>query len=70
MGYIAIKLAIAHMLFRYDVRQAEQETGGGGKADHPEEGRRRVDEYQMKDYILGFRDGPVVQLRDRMELMV
>jgi len=34
--------------------------------DHPEEGRRRVDEYQMRDYIFGFRDGPVVQLRDRM----
>jgi cytochrome P450 len=66
MAYIATKFAIAHMLFRYDVRQAEQETGGGGKVDHPEEGRRRVDEYQMRDYILGFRDGPVVQLRDRM----
>jgi cytochrome P450 len=66
MAYIAVKFAIAHMLFRYDVRQAEQETGGGGKVDHPEEGRRRVDEYQMRDYILGFRDGPVVQLRDRM----
>jgi len=65
MAYIALKQALAHLLWRYDMRQAGEETGGGGKEDHLEEGRRRVDEYQMVDYILGFRDGPVVQFRDR-----
>jgi hypothetical protein len=39
-------------------------VGGGGM--ELEEGRKREDEYQMTDYILGFRDGPVVPLMSRI----
>ena len=66
MTYIAIKLAVAHLLFYYDIRQAAEETGGGG-SPNLEEGRGRVGEYQMTDYIIGFRDGPVVQVKSRVE---
>jgi len=65
MAYIAIRLALAHMLFRYDIRQAGEVPGGGGRLGHPVEGRHRVDEYQTTDYIVGYRNGPFIQLRDR-----
>ena len=35
---------------------------GGGNPEG-EEGRRREGEYQMTDWILGFRDGPTVEVR-------
>jgi cytochrome P450 len=63
MGYIAIKLAIAHLLFSCDIRQAGKLIGGG--AIDKEEGRRRWNEYQMQDWILGFRNGPMVEVRAR-----
>lgn len=66
IAYLALKAALAQMLFRYDIRPVREEmrggVGGGGRADL-EEGRRREDEYQMVDYIIGFRDGPWIQLR-------
>ena len=65
MALIAIKLAVAYLIFQYDIRQAGDKTVGGGSVDL-EQGRHRESEYQMTDYILGFRDGPVVRLRRRM----
>jgi cytochrome P450 len=75
MSYIALKLAIAHLLWRCDIRiaggGAGELTGGGreGKVDGEEgeyEGRRRRNEYQMQDWILGFRDGPEIEVRERI----
>lgn len=69
VAYLALKAALAQMLFRYDIKRVGEEMGrcergrvGGGRADL-EEGRQREDEYQMVDYIAGFRDGPWIQLR-------
>lgn len=62
IAYFALKVSLAYLLFRYDIRQAGEVTGGGGARDL-EEGRHREDEYQMTDFILGFRDGPFVELR-------
>ncbi|KAJ9640085.1 hypothetical protein H2199_006319 [Coniosporium tulheliwenetii] len=59
LGY---KLALAHVLWRYDFRQAPGETLGEGSPDL-EEGRRRVDEFQMIDYIGVAREGPMVEFR-------
>ncbi|KAH7360369.1 benzoate 4-monooxygenase cytochrome P450 [Rhexocercosporidium sp. MPI-PUGE-AT-0058] len=64
MSYVALKLALAHILFRYDVEVSGKLTGGG-VVDDPEELRRRKSEYQMIDWIMGFRDGPLVKLRPR-----
>jgi cytochrome P450 len=66
IAFFALKSSLAHMLWRYDVRAAEgMVVGNGGGAKDLEEGRQREDEYQMVDYILGFRDGPYVELRAR-----
>ncbi len=65
IAYFALRASLAHLLWRYDVRQAGEVTGGGGGEGEREEGRRREDEYQMTDFILGFRDGPFVELRGR-----
>ena len=67
MSYIALKLAVAHLLWRCDIRVAAGKglTGGGAEGEE-DEGRRRVNEYQMRDWILGFRDGPEVEVRERV----
>ncbi|KAL2074201.1 hypothetical protein VTL71DRAFT_7979 [Oculimacula yallundae] len=64
MSFIALKLALATLLLENDVRGGEELTGGG-RSDDAEELRRRIGEYQMTDWILGFRDGPMVALRPR-----
>ena len=64
MSYIALKLALAYILFSNDIRISGKLTGGGIK-EREEEERRRVGEYQMEDWILGFRDGPMVEVRAR-----
>ncbi|TVY84611.1 Cytochrome P450 monooxygenase apf7 [Lachnellula suecica] len=64
MSYIALKLALAHLLFCNDIRISGALTGGGSKENEVKE-RRREGEYQMDDWILGFRDGPMVQVRLR-----
>lgn len=65
MAYLAAKLALANLLYQYDIRQARELIGGG--APGLEEGRRRADEYQMTDYIIGFRDGPIIELKARVD---
>lgn len=64
MSYIALKLALAYLLFSNDLRISGELTGGGSH-DEEEEGRRRKNEYQMRDWILGFRDGPMVDVKMR-----
>jgi cytochrome P450 len=63
MAYIATKVALAHLLYFYDIRPTGKVTGGGGP--DLEEGRHRENEYQMTDYVLGFRDGPIIELKAR-----
>jgi cytochrome P450 len=64
MSFIALKLALAHVLFSNDLRISGKLTGGGGKDE--EEGRHREGEYQMQDWIIGFRDGPMVEVLKNM----
>ena len=65
MAYFALKVSLAQLLFRYDIRKAGEVMVGGGASDL-EEGRHREDEYQMTDYIVGFRDGPMIELRAKI----
>ena len=63
MSFIALKLAITNILFSNDVRISGRLTGGGGRGKG--EGRQREDEYQMQDWIIAFRDGPMVEIQKR-----
>lgn len=58
------KLALAHVLWRFDVRLAAGETLGEG-GPGLEEGRRRVDEWQMVDCMGVMRKGPLAEFRVR-----
>lgn len=64
MSYIALKLALAHLLLTNDVKLSGGLTGGGLQGNI-EESRRREGEYQMTDWILGFREGPMIALKSR-----
>ena len=63
VAYFAIQLAVFHLLYRYDIRFSD---------DRPENCQcsglarlRREDEYQMNDWIIGFANGPAIQLQSR-----
>ncbi|KAF2185565.1 isotrichodermin C-15 hydroxylase [Zopfia rhizophila CBS 207.26] len=64
MAYVATKLALAHLFWRYDFRIHGKLAGGGGV--DLEEGRKDEREYQLWDWIIGFPDGPVVEVRSRI----
>lgn len=62
-AYLQLKLTMAHMLFRFDIRECPTKMGLGGGKKGLGVGRERVDEFQMWD-ALGFeRDGPMVEFR-------
>ncbi|KAF2179044.1 benzoate 4-monooxygenase cytochrome P450 [Zopfia rhizophila CBS 207.26] len=72
VAYLAIKLLLARLLWRYDVKAAEEgndagELIGGGGAGKWKRGKwwSRKAEYQMEDFLVGYRQGPIVRFRER-----
>ncbi|ERF68158.1 hypothetical protein EPUS_05239 [Endocarpon pusillum Z07020] len=83
LAYQEMMLAIARVLWLFDVRKPQLKlagAGAGGAGEDAsavrvptgegdpkaaEEGRRRVGEYQLRDYFLGIREGPGVEFRRR-----
>ena len=62
LAYLEVKIALARILFQYDVQEAADERVGGGQPGG-EEGRQRPDEYQLVECFGVDRDGPVVRFR-------
>lgn len=63
LAYLQLKLTVAHILFRFDLRIDPDNTTRGRGCPGMEEGREREDEFQLWD-ALGFgRDGPMIQFR-------
>lgn len=57
-------LTIASILVEFDFRCAHGLDGRMGEGSaNAEYGRHRANEYQMKDYLIGCRNGPMVQFR-------
>ena len=61
VAYFAIELALFHLVYRFDVREAssvqtkvDRGAGFGG-----------TDAYQFNDWILGYADGPYIDLKER-----
>lgn len=66
VAIVACKLVLAKMLYMYDIRTDEAEgniAGGGGPGKG--RGRERENEYQLQDYMVAYRSGPVVQFKVR-----
>jgi cytochrome P450 len=64
VAHLAFKMALAKLLFVYDVRSSRGKLVGGG-GPHLEPRRRREGEYQMKDWFVGYPTGPLVQFKTR-----
>lgn len=63
LAYLQLKLSLAHILWRYNIRLAPDELDRGCGGPDLGAGRQRTDEFQMYD-ALGFgRDGPMVQFK-------
>lgn len=63
LAYLQLKLTLAHLLWRFDMRIAEGEEGVGAGKEGLGVGRERQDEFQLWD-ALGFgRDGPVLEFK-------
>ena len=66
LAYIEMRTALATLLWSYDLEEVEpggRKRGGGGI--DLEEGRERVDEFQLFDCFGADRDGPVLRFRQR-----
>ncbi|KAL1596631.1 hypothetical protein SLS60_009279 [Paraconiothyrium brasiliense] len=63
LGYLQLRLSLAHFLWRFDVRECEEEQGLGAGRKGLGIGREREDEYQLWDALGAVRDGPVVEVR-------
>ncbi|KAF2872863.1 cytochrome P450 [Massariosphaeria phaeospora] len=64
LAYLQLKLTLAHVLWRFELRVAPGEMGRGAGGKGLGVGRERVDEFQLWDAFGFARDGPMVEVRD------
>jgi len=64
LAYVELSVALARVLFAFDMRLTPGTSVGEGRPDL-EVGRRRTMEFQLKDTFTSLKDGPVVQFRKR-----
>lgn len=64
LAYLEMTNAMAKILFLADVRAVEGSVLGAGSADFMW-GRRNKMQYQLQDYLVASRDGPMVQFKAR-----
>ena len=67
MAYIEMFTAVARVMFLFDVRLKEGDRSGEGAGGVPWSGpgRDRKDEYQLRDWLVADRRGPIVQFKTR-----
>lgn len=65
IAVLACKLVLAKMLLTYELRAADGNVTGGGGLTGSEMGRARHDEYQLDDFLVSYRSGPMVAFRSR-----
>ncbi|KAH8721567.1 benzoate 4-monooxygenase cytochrome P450 [Phaeosphaeriaceae sp. PMI808] len=63
LAYLQLKLTLAHVLWRFDLRLALDEPGRGAGGEGLGIGRERGDEFQLWDAFGFGRDGPMVEVR-------
>ena len=65
MALMELLVTFARMVWLYDIRKKPADKTGEGHREHEVQGRRREDEYQLIDYFISKRDGPIVEFRRR-----
>ncbi|KAI0154228.1 cytochrome P450 [Xylariaceae sp. FL1272] len=65
LAYLEMYIVLAKFLYRFEMQEDGWNRIGGGSPDAIE-GRRDVDQYQVYEMFVATRDGPAVQLRNRM----
>lgn len=64
MAMMELLFTIARIMYLYDIRNAPgSKTGEGGAGKGP--GREREGEYQIKDYFVADREGPLIEFKRR-----
>ncbi|KAF4446417.1 hypothetical protein F53441_9934 [Fusarium austroafricanum] len=64
LAYLEMSLALVKTVYRFEIRRDPSSNLGGGSPGGIE-GRRTVDQYQLRDIFVAGRDGPMVQLAKR-----
>lgn len=65
MALMELLITFARMVWLYDIRKMPGDKMGEGLRDHQLDGRRRETEYQLIDYFISKRAGPIVEFRHR-----
>lgn len=63
--YMEISIAMARLLFQYEMRFVETAPGDASVKADVLRGRRRADEYYLRDWFLGANEAPVVEFSAR-----
>ncbi|EME80913.1 uncharacterized protein MYCFIDRAFT_32845 [Pseudocercospora fijiensis CIRAD86] len=64
LAWMEMMIVMAKVVWNFEIRQDEGNPLGAGDEKGPE-GRRCVDQYQVKDAFVAMRDGPMIQFRRR-----
>jgi len=62
-----ISIAIARLVFEYEMRLVESEPGDASVRADIVSGKRRAGEYHLRDWFLGKNEGPIVEFAGRQE---
>ncbi len=65
IAYLELSIALARVVWLYDIRLAVNGPRVGEGSPGLEWGRRRTDEYQSFDAFVSMKDGPLVEFRAR-----
>jgi cytochrome P450 len=63
--YMEISIAIARLVWKYDMRLVDVVPTDSGVRVDVKRGRRMVGDYHLRDWFLGANEGPVVQFAER-----
>ncbi|RMD40955.1 hypothetical protein DV735_g4163, partial [Chaetothyriales sp. CBS 134920] len=65
VAYLELRIALASLVWTYDLQETKGPGNSGGGGSGLEEGRERVNEYQLFDCFGSDRDGPILRFRRR-----
>lgn len=64
LAWLEMMIVMAKLVWNFEMRSDAKDQTGAGNVDGPY-GRREVEQYQLKEYFVAMRDGPMVQFKRR-----